>query len=111
MTINQSEERRAAYVSLWIFALALGWIEGSVVIYLREIYVRQLDVTGFQFPVRFMSNRLIAVEIAREACSLLVLVAVAWLAGHRRADRAGAFLLVFGLWDLTYYGVLRLMLG
>jgi len=52
-----------------------------------------------------------AVEMAREACTMLLLGAVAWLAGRRGADRAGAFLLSFGIWDLTYYGVLKLVVG
>jgi hypothetical protein len=51
------------------------------------------------------------VEVIREACTLVVLGAVAWLAGRRWAHRVGAFLLLFGLWDLTYYAGLKLMLG
>ncbi len=33
--------RHAAYASLWVFARAFGLIEASVVVYLREIYVRE----------------------------------------------------------------------
>ena len=49
--------------------------------------------------------------MAREACTLVLLAAVAWLAGHRAADRIGAFFVSFGIWDLTYYAVLRLLSG
>ena len=103
--------RRAPYVGLWIFALAFGWIEAAAVVYLREIYLGAVNVVpGFQFPLVSIPAHLVSVEIVREGCTLLVLGTVAWLAG-RRADRMGTFLLTFGIWNLAYYGVLRLALG
>jgi hypothetical protein len=110
----RKHDRRAAYVSLWVFALAFGWIEGSVVVYLREIFARGISsavTTDLQVPVVSLSGYLAGVEITREACTILLLAAVAWLAGHNVAGRMGAFLLSFGIWDLTYYGVLKLVLG
>jgi hypothetical protein len=107
-----NRERRAPYVGLWIFALAFGWIEAAAVVYLREIYLRAVNVVaGFQFPLVSIPAHLVSVEVVREGCTLLVLGTVAWLAGRRWADRMGAFLLTFGIWDLAYYGVLRLVLG
>ena len=102
-----NQERRSAYASLWVLALAFGWIEASVVVYLREIYVREVSLqgstsfTGLQVSLVSLPSHLVAVEMAREACTILLLGAVAWLAGRRPADRAGAFLLSFGIWDLT----------
>jgi hypothetical protein len=49
--------------------------------------------------------------MAREACTLVLLGAVGWLAGRRTADRIGGFLLAFGIWDITYYAALRLVSG
>jgi hypothetical protein len=95
------------YGSLWVLALALGWFEGAVVVYLRALYYPQ----GFGFPLAVMSARLLGVEIVREACSILLLAAAASLASVQLAGRIGAFLLLFGVWDLTYYGVLKLVLG
>ena len=107
-----NRERRVPYVGLWIFALAFGWIEAAAVVYLREVYLRAVNVVpGFQFPLVSIPAHLVSVEIVREGCTLLVLGTVAWLAGRRWADRMGAFLLTFGIWDLAYYGVLRLVLG
>ena len=109
--------RQSAYVSLWILALAFGWIEASVVVYLREIYLREASLQGaasytsFQLSLVSLPGHLVAVEMVREACTLLVLGATAWLTGRRYADRVGAFLLTFGIWDLTYYLDLRLVLG
>jgi hypothetical protein len=113
----ENQERRAAYANLWVLALAFGWIEASVVAYLREVYVREVSLhgtsylAGLQVTLVSLPSHLVAVEMAREACTILLLGAVAWLAGRRPADRAGAFLLAFGIWDLTYYAALRLVVG
>lgn len=110
-------ERRAAYATLWILAVAFGFIEASVVVNLREIYVREValrgpdDFGGLQITLVSLPGHLVGVEMIREACTILLLGAVAWLAGRRLADRAGAFLLSFGVWDLTYYAVLKLIAG
>lgn len=109
--------RRYTYTSLWILALAYGFLEAAVVVYLREIYAREVsmarDAASFaalQVTLVSLPNRLVTLEMAREVCTILILGAVAWLAGRRIADRIGAFLLAFGVWDLTYYGTLQLVL-
>lgn len=110
-------ERRAAYASLCVLALAFGWTEASVVVYLREIDVQMVaregtrGIAGLQVSLVALPAQLVAVEVAREAATMFLLGAVGWLAGRRLADRVGAFLLTFGIWDLTYYAVLRLILG
>lgn len=86
--------------------MTIGWFEASIVIDLRALFYPG----GFAFPMVEMPAGMLGVEIGREACSLILLAAIGWLAGTRRADRLGAFLLLFGLWDLTYYVVLKLVL-
>ncbi len=98
--------RRALYAALWIVGLTIGWFEASIVIDLRAL----LYPNGFVFPLAIMPTQLMAVEITREACSLILLGTIGWIAGTRRADRWGAFLLLFGVWDLMYYVVLKLVL-
>ena len=113
----ENQERRSAYASLWVLALAFGWIEASVVVYLREIYVREVSLhgpnalAGLQITLVSLPSHLVGMEMAREAGTILLLGAVAWLAGRRPADRVGSFLLAFGIWDLTYYAALKLVLG
>ena len=107
-------ERRLAYTSLWVLALAFGWIEASIVVYLRELYTREMLVhggafPGFQVTLVTLPNNLVALEMAREACTIVLLGAAGWLAGRGTVDRAGAFLILFGVWDLAYYGVLKLI--
>ena len=111
----KANDRRQAYISLWLFALAFGWIEASVVVYLREIDVRERALNAYlsnpPMPLVTIPGALLSVEMAREACTMILLVAVGWLAGRRAADRSGAFLLAFGIWDIAYYAVLRILSG
>jgi hypothetical protein len=112
-----NSERRATYGCLWVLALTFGWIEASVVVYLREISVRAGTLQAaayapnFQVALVSLPVRLVALEMAREACTVVLLAVVGWLAGGRPADRIGAFIASFGIWDLTYYAVLRLVSG
>ena len=113
----RNHERRPALAGLWVFALTFGWIEASVVVYLREVYLREMSLPetgyfeGLQITLVSLPNRLVVLEMVREACTIFSLGAVAWLAGDRPRDRAGAFLVSFGIWDLTYYGALKLVTG
>ena len=108
----EDRTRRASYVALWIFAVSFGWTEAATVVYLRATSPSVPGpFVGLQFPFVLISGRLLAAEVVREAATILILGTVAWLAGRRRADRVGAFLLAFGVWDLVYYLVLRLISG
>lgn len=95
------------FVWLWLLGLAVGWFEAAVVVYLRELYYPE----GFRFPVLLIPPKLALVEVVREAASLLLLAAGARLAGRRFLERFAAFMLLFGIWDLVYYLVLKLLLG
>ena len=109
--------RRANYAAIWALALAFGVVEGAVAVYLREIYVRDagLGVTSrlpdLEVALVSLPEPLLALEVAREAFTIVLLAAAGGLAGRRLADRAGAFLLSFGIWDLVYYVVIWLFTG
>jgi hypothetical protein len=109
--------RRANYAAIWALALAFGVVEGAVAVYLREIYVRDagLGVTSrlpdLEVTLVSVPEPLLALEIVREAFTMVLLAGAGWLAGGRLADRAGAFLLAFGVWDLVYYVVIWLFTG
>lgn len=94
------------YCWLWVLGVAVGWFEASVVVYLRELYFPQ----GFRFPVVLAPPRIAMVELAREVASIVLLAAAARLAGHNFLRRFGAFMLLFGVWDLVYYASLKLVL-
>ena len=42
---------------------------------------------------------------------MVMLASVAWLGGHTWRARLGAFLMIFGIWDIAYYVGLRAMVG
>jgi len=85
----------------------MGWLEAAVVVYLRMLYYPG----GFTFPLKVMPWSVAWIEIAREAATLLMLVAVGILAGRNRLERFGYLLYAFGLWDIVYYLGLQLAIG
>jgi len=80
-----------------LFSIAFGVEEAIIVLYLR-----MLPASG---------PSVVTIESWRELCTIVVLVAVAWLASTRVDMRLRAFLIAFGVWDLTYYIALWLMSG
>jgi hypothetical protein len=86
-------------VWLTIFAVAMAYLESAVVIYLRVIFYPQ----GFDFPLAPMSPALAAIEVGREAATLIMLLGVSVLSGADRWERFLAFCFSFGVWDLFYY--------
>jgi hypothetical protein len=107
MTSAGRRTSRATLAGLTLVGVAMGWFEAAVVIYLRQIYYPD----GFRFPLAIMSGELLAVELGREAASLVIFGGIGWLVSRHRAGRLGAFLLLFGVWDLVYYAGLKLALG
>lgn len=85
----------------------MGVLEAAVVIYLRRLYFPD----GFRFPVRLVDTDIAMVELWREAATVVMLAAVGALAGRTRSERFAWFIYCFGLWDLVYYGFLKLALG
>ena len=101
---TRSTGRRWAWLAL--FALAMAQLEATVVVYLRALYYPD----GFQFPLVIIRDRIAAIEIGREAATIVMLVSVAILSCRDAWRRWAAFLLLFGFWDLGYYLWLKLML-
>lgn len=98
--------RVAVYVSL--YALAMAWVEAAVVSYLR-IIANQPDPylpSTVPYPMP-----LVRTEMGREAATLLMLLAVGWLAGRSWRSRLGYLLAAFGLWDIFYYVFLAAITG
>jgi hypothetical protein len=91
---------------LTLFGITLGYFEAALVVYLRAIYYPG----GFTFPLKLPSDLIIAVEVGREAASVIMLVSVACLAGKKFWERFAYFMLSFGIWDLLYYVWLKVLL-
>ena len=94
---------------LWItiFAIAMGLVESSVVIYLRELYYPG----GFKFPLHIISNIVAITELLRELATLIMLAAIGMLAGKNNNERFAWFIYSFAIWDISYYLFLYFIIG
>jgi hypothetical protein len=109
--------RRITLVYLTIFGASFGVVEAAVVVYLRaavgllpgytvsfaEIFSK--SASFYQQPLRLtdLPGTLLAVEVAREAYSMLILFSVAVLSAKKNRVRVAAFLWAFAFWDIFYY--------
>jgi hypothetical protein len=93
----------------WIiaYAVAMAFLESAVVIWIREV----LYPNGFSFPLTEMDPGLAVTEIIREAATMIMLVAVAVIAGKHFTERFAWFILAFGVWDIFYYIFLWILIG
>jgi len=101
-----SDPRR--WSAVVVYAIAMALVEAAVVAYLRTLIGRIDPYHPVPLPVPAWLMR---IELAREAATLVMLAAVAWLAGRERRARLGYFLLAFGVWDIFYYAFLAPMTG
>jgi hypothetical protein len=84
------------------FAVAMAYVESAVVVYLRAA----LGVgTGDVFPIDLSPQAVPfgAVELGREAATLVMIGAVGWIVGRRGWERLAWAAVVFGAWDIGYY--------
>lgn len=97
------------YKLIWlgIFAVTMGYFEAALVEYLREL----LYPEGFAFPLKDVPVRLGVIEIGREVMSIVMMLAVSAMVGPLFIDRFAGFCYCFGIWDITYYGFLKLFEG
>ena len=101
-----SREAFWRWIYVVIFAVAFAWVEGSVVVYLREIYFEG----SFDFPIftewkggKLVVDKLTRVELGREIATILMLVAVGCAAGKNALQKFCFFMISFGIWDTFYY--------
>jgi hypothetical protein len=113
------------WAALVAFGLGFGYVEAAVVHYLRRILgdlptgvhpahtYLDLGFIAFVRPERaaLVDPGLTRVETIREAATLLMLAAVAWVAAETWRRRVAAFFIAFTVWDLTYYLFLRVLDG
>lgn len=90
-----------------LFAIAMGFLESTVVIYLRELFYK----TGFEFPLKPIPAFIARIEFLRELATLIMLIACGIMAGKTRLERFAFFALAFAIWDLFYYVFLYACLG
>jgi hypothetical protein len=109
---------------LVIFSAAFGYVEAAVVVYLRSIYtplrvhfypgssgelfplfsLEQLRILGPEHIVRLRT------ELGRELATLLMLAGAALTVAGNVREWVAVFLVCFGIWDITFYLFLRLLI-
>jgi hypothetical protein len=114
------------WIALVAFGIGFGYVEAAVVSYLRQVVgiasgydagvervYADLGFIAFVRPAHpvLVDARLTQVETVREAATLLMLLAVGFVAGESLRSRAAAFFVAFTVWDLTYYLFLRVIDG
>jgi hypothetical protein len=103
---------------------AFGFVEAAVVYYLRALMrfhenyslahyktILNLGFITFITPQHALlsSNRITDVEKFREAATIVILIAIAYIAGKNVRERVGAFLISFACWDIMYYVFLKII--
>lgn len=113
-------------LSLLLFGTAFGYLEAAVVSYLRLLHepARQQfhpgRAAGDLFPLLTLEQlrtsggeqqRTLVVEIGREAATIVMLGAIALAVAENAGQWAAAFVISFGVWDITFYVFLKALLG
>jgi len=94
---------------LAVFGLAMAHFEGVVVVYLRKA-LGMLDSDSNTESIEKIPPRYLHIEISREAATIVMLVAIALLAGTAWIERGVFFLWTFAFWDLFYYVSLYILI-
>lgn len=94
-----TRETKITFWALTAFSIAMGFLESSVVIYLREIYYPD----GFRFPMVKIEEKITLVELCRELATIIMLWGVAYVAGKTFLHRFVYFCFCFAVWDILYY--------
>jgi hypothetical protein len=99
-----------AIAAVALYAIAMAYVESAAVLYLRTIYGGVDPVGPRHSPFNPLPD-FVWIEIGREAATMIMLAAVAYLAGRGAAGRLGAFCVAMGVWDIFYYVFLWLFSG
>lgn len=93
-----------------VFGVAMAYLESAVVVYLQRALGMQ---TGLLFPLQDPGavGEFAAIEVGREAATLVMLAAVGWLAGRSWPERLAWTAVAFGTWDIAYYAWLWVFVG
>jgi hypothetical protein len=104
----RGSRERTLWLIVVVFAVGMAWVESATVYYLRALTDRIEPYQPNPLPIAGVFG---AVELVREAATLLMLGAVGMLAGTTWRKRAGYSAIAFGVWDILYYVFLRIMCG
>jgi len=103
--MEKEKTRRIIWVS--VFAIAMAFVETTVVYYLRKLYYPD----NVLFPLNTsMPGTVLAIEWVRETCTIIMLLGIAVLAGKKFQEKLAYFIYSFAIWDIFYYVWLKVLL-
>jgi hypothetical protein len=94
------------WLVVFVFAVAMAWMESATVVYLRTLVGR---IDPYQADPLPISVGLGQIELIREAATLIILLAAGLLAGRTWRSRLAYTLIAFGVWDIFYYVFLAII--
>jgi|SRR5579863_1948483 len=108
---------RGQLVLMAIFAVAFGFVEAAVVVYLRaatgllpgyhgtlaDVRRAAPNLSVQEKALQEFPSSLLTLEVFREAATMIMLVSMAVLAATKWRERCAAFVWAFAIWDITYY--------
>jgi hypothetical protein len=110
--------------ALTLFGVSFGFVEAAIVVYLRALYepihrrVYPDAAPDALFPILLPQDleavgptRGLAIELVREAATLVMLAAVGLAAARDFRQWLAGFLFAFGVWDVFFYVSLKAVLG
>jgi hypothetical protein len=101
---------RMTAIAVFAYAGAMAYLEAAVVVDLRLALGAQVGAV-FPLPPAGEAGGLIMIEAGREAATLVMIGAVGLLVGRSWLERLAWSAVVFGVWDIGYYGWLNLFTG
>jgi hypothetical protein len=89
---------------LFIFSVAMGYMESAVVVYLRELYYPSGFHILSQESLKAIPMNILMTEVGREVSTVVILTSISILIVSKNwLHRFGYFLFAFAIWDITYY--------
>ena len=92
-----------------LFAAAFGFVEAACVVYLRgaagllQNISAVKDIYQQANILALLPEKLLRIEVAREAATMIMLIAIAFLAVKTKRERWAVYFWVFAFWDIFYY--------
>lgn len=90
-----------------LYAIAMAYVESAVVVYLRQLFGISIPMQG----IPAFDSKIGSIEVGRELATLLMLLAVGWIAGKDFYTRFSYGIYAFGIWDIFYYLWLKLFIA
>ncbi len=103
-----------------LIGIALGWWEGVVVVYIREILtnispdITKITISQLSKPLIVTGTRnfsLIFVERTREVTPIITIFSFSLLLEKKLLRKLATFLWIFAIWDLFYYLTLKILIN